>query len=54
MDTDAELSDSWWKRVKYYAQLPAFLTSLKCRGAREQGSRGAGGKEEILGIRTDI
>ncbi|MBD2535670.1 hypothetical protein H6G97_42425 [Nostoc flagelliforme FACHB-838] len=21
MDTDAELSDSWWKRVKYYAQL---------------------------------
>ncbi|MEH1814079.1 MAG: hypothetical protein V7L09_16815 [Nostoc sp.] len=21
MDTDAELSDSWWERVKYYAQL---------------------------------
>ncbi|WP_375506217.1 hypothetical protein [uncultured Nostoc sp.] len=21
MDTDVELSDSWWKRVKYYAQL---------------------------------
>ncbi|MDZ7965863.1 MAG: hypothetical protein RM368_12945 [Nostoc sp. DedSLP03] len=21
MDTDAELSDSWWKRVKYYARL---------------------------------
>ncbi|WP_228039044.1 hypothetical protein [Nostoc sp. LEGE 12450] len=21
MDTDTEFSDSWWKRVKYYAQL---------------------------------
>ncbi|MHC5771873.1 MAG: hypothetical protein ACYTXI_41410 [Nostoc sp.] len=21
MDTDAELSNSWWERVKYYAQL---------------------------------
>ncbi len=21
MDTEAELSDSWWERVKYYAQL---------------------------------
>ncbi|MEH2159816.1 MAG: hypothetical protein V7K38_01935 [Nostoc sp.] len=21
MDIEAELSDSWWKRVKYYAQL---------------------------------
>lgn len=21
MDTDAQLSDSWWERVKYYAQL---------------------------------
>ena len=21
MDTDAELSDSWWERVKYYAHL---------------------------------
>ncbi|MEH1917678.1 hypothetical protein [Nostoc sp.] len=21
MDTDSELSDSWWKRVKYYPQL---------------------------------
>jgi hypothetical protein len=21
MDTDAELSDSWWERVKYYARL---------------------------------
>ncbi|MEH1916776.1 hypothetical protein [Nostoc sp.] len=21
MDTDPELSDSWWERVKYYAQL---------------------------------
>jgi hypothetical protein len=21
MDTDAELSDSWWERVQYYAQL---------------------------------
>ncbi|HYW19078.1 MAG TPA: hypothetical protein VE956_07115 [Nodularia sp. (in: cyanobacteria)] len=21
MDTEAELSDSWWKRVKYYARL---------------------------------
>ncbi|WP_167756040.1 hypothetical protein [Nostoc sp. ATCC 53789] len=21
MDTDAKLSDSWWERVKYYAQL---------------------------------
>ncbi|MHC5756118.1 MAG: hypothetical protein ACYTXF_36975 [Nostoc sp.] len=21
MDTDVELSDSWWERVKYYAQL---------------------------------
>ncbi|MEH2173147.1 hypothetical protein [Nostoc sp.] len=21
MDTEAELSDSWWERVKYYARL---------------------------------
>jgi hypothetical protein len=41
MDTDAELSDYWWKRVKYYAQL-----------AIEQFVYGVDGVKQLLNTLT--
>jgi hypothetical protein len=35
MDTDAELSDSWWERVKYYAQLAIERVGYGVEGVKE-------------------
>ncbi|MBD2249650.1 hypothetical protein H6G26_41505 [Nostoc sp. FACHB-888] len=35
MDTDPELSDSWWERVKYYAQLAIERVELGVDAVKE-------------------
>ncbi|MEH2000313.1 MAG: hypothetical protein V7L00_16460 [Nostoc sp.] len=43
MDTDEELSDSWWKRVRYYAQLMIErVESLSCAVSINLGTSAIG------------
>ena len=35
MDTDTELSDSWWERVKYYARLAIERVEYGVESAKE-------------------
>ncbi|WP_375495858.1 hypothetical protein [uncultured Nostoc sp.] len=48
MDTDAELSDSWWERVKYYAQLVVERVECGVNAVKELLSTLT--KDERLGV----